>query len=100
MPEIEHISRLRWCTDIERVGRYIADCSSVLFRWETDLGNAFVERLDSMRGSNRSRQMSSDAFVPAIGKLKRYEAPGAGLISTALIQASGRTLLSGFHEVL
>jgi len=56
MPEIKHISRLRWCTDTEVVGRYTADCISVLFRWETDLGKTFVERLDSTRASNRSRQ--------------------------------------------
>lgn len=44
------------CVGALRVGRYTADCSSVLFRWETDLGKEFVERLDSTRASSRSRQ--------------------------------------------
>jgi len=56
MSEIKHISHLRWSTYKERVGRYTADCSSVLFRLETDQSKEFVERLDSTRAPNRSRQ--------------------------------------------
>jgi hypothetical protein len=88
-------------------GDLVADPHKILNRWKN-----YFRQLLNVHGAGDVRQTemhTAEPFVPepsssevevAIGKLKRYNSPGADQIPAELIQAGGETLRSEIHKLI